>query len=132
MLELITARMPIERGKYIVRVVQTAIDRTKDLYNLQETLDPTIGLQTSLKGVEKFVDLAMRCVEESGSNRPAMGDVVKEIENIMQMVGLNPNVESASTSASYEDVSKGSSGHPYSNEGFEYSGSFPTSKTDHQ
>ena len=132
MLELITARMPIERGKYIVRVVQTAIDRTKDLYNLQETLDPTIGLQTSLKGLEKFVDMAMRCVEESGSNRPAMGDVVKEIENIMQMVGLNPNVESASTSASYEDVSKGSSGHPYSNEGFEYSGSFPTSKTDHQ
>nr|POE57755.1 putative leucine-rich repeat receptor-like protein kinase [Quercus suber] len=132
MLELITARMPIERGKYIVRVVQTAIDRTKDLYNLQEILDPTIGLQTSLKGLEKFVDLAMRCVEESGSNRPTMGDVVKEIENIMQMVGLNPNAESASTSASYEDVSKGNSSHPYSNEGFEYSGSFPTSKTDHQ
>ncbi|KAK7843350.1 putative leucine-rich repeat receptor-like protein kinase [Quercus suber] len=74
----------------------------------------------------------MRCVEESGSNRPTMGDVVKEIENIMQMVGLNPNAESASTSASYEDVSKGNSSHPYSNEGFEYSGSFPTSKTDHQ
>ena len=132
MLELITARMPIEWRKYFVRVVQTAIDGTKDLYNLQEILDPTIGLQTSLKGLEKFVDMAMRCVEESGSNRPAMGDVVKEIENIMQMVGLNPNVESASTSASYEDVSKGNSGHPYSNEGFEYSGSFPTSKTDHQ
>ncbi|XP_075651400.1 leucine-rich repeat receptor protein kinase HPCA1-like isoform X2 [Castanea sativa] len=132
MLELITARMPIERGKYIVRVVQTAIDRTKDLYNLQEILDPTIGLQTSLKGLEKFVDLAMRCVEELGGNRPTMGDVVKEIENVMQMVGLNPNVESASTSASYEDVSKGNSGHPYSNESFEYSGSFPTSKTDHQ
>ncbi|KAL4655158.1 hypothetical protein ACB092_01G431400 [Castanea dentata] len=106
MLELITARMPIERGKYIVRVVQTAIDRTKDLYNLQEILDPTIGLQTSLKGLEKFVDLAMRCVEESGGNRPAMGDVVKEIENVMQMVGLNPNAESASTSASYKDNSK--------------------------
>ena len=133
MLELITARMPIERRKYFVRVVQTAIDGTKDLYNLQETLDPTIGLQTSLKGVEKFVDLAMRCVEESGSNRLAMGDVVKEIENVMQMVGLNPNADSASTSASYEDVSTGNSGHPCSNEGFkfEYSGRFPTSKTDH-
>ncbi|KAL0012961.1 hypothetical protein SO802_000030 [Lithocarpus litseifolius] len=100
MLERITARMPIERRKYIVRMV---IDRTKDLYNLQEILSPTIGLQTSLKGLEKFVDLAMRCVEESGSNRPAMGDVVKEIENVMQMVGLNPNAESASTSASYEE-----------------------------
>ncbi|KAM4126248.1 hypothetical protein ACB094_01G373500 [Castanea mollissima] len=129
MLELVTARMPIERGKYIVRVVQMAMDKTKPLYNLHEILDPAIGLQTSLKGLEKFVDLAMRCVEESGANRPAMGDVVKGIENIMQIAGLNPNAESTSTSDSYE-VSKGNSGHPYYNETFEfeYSGAFPTSK----
>nr|POF11971.1 putative leucine-rich repeat receptor-like protein kinase [Quercus suber] len=129
MLELVTARMPIERGKYIVRVVEMAMNKTKVLYNLQEILDPTIGLQASLKGLEKFVDLAMRCVEESGANRPAMGDVVKEIENIMQIAGLNPNVESTSTSDSYE-VSKGNFGHPYSNETFEfeYSVAFPTSK----
>ena len=122
MLELITTRMPIER------VVQPTIDGTKHLYNLQEILDPTIGLQTSLKGLEKFVDLAMRSVEESKSNRLTMGDMVKEIEKVMQMVGLNPNAESASTSASNEEVSKGNSGHPCSNEGFEfeYSGSFPT------
>ena len=104
MLELITTRMLIER------VVQPTIDGTKHLYNLQEILDPTIGLQTSLKGLEKFVDLAMRSVEESKSNRPAMGDMVKEIEKVMQMVGLNPNAESASTSASNEEVSKGNSG----------------------
>ncbi|KAL0012956.1 hypothetical protein SO802_000025 [Lithocarpus litseifolius] len=129
MLELVTARMPIERGKYIVRVVQMAMDKTKVLYNLHEILDPAIGLQTSLKGLEKFVDLAMRCVEDSGANRPAMGDVVKEVENIMQIAGLNPNAESTSASDSYE-VSKGNSGHPYYNETFEfeYSGAFPTSK----
>ena len=129
MLELVTARMPIERGKYIVRVVQMAMDKKEVLYNLHEILDPAIGLQTSLKGLEKFVDLAMRCVEESGANRPAMGDVVKEIENIMQIAGLNPNAESTSASDSYE-VSKGNSGHPYCNETFEfeYSGAFPTSK----
>ena len=121
MLELITARMPIERGKYIVKVVQTAMDKTKVLYNLHEVLDPAIGLQTSLKGLEKFVDLAMSCVEEAGANRPAMGDVVKEIENIMQLAGLNPNAESSTTSASYEEVSKGNSGHPYSKEAFDYS-----------
>nr|POE45962.1 putative leucine-rich repeat receptor-like protein kinase [Quercus suber] len=129
MLELVTARMPIEQGKYIVRVMQMAMDKTKVLYNLHEILDPAIGLQTSLKGLEKFVDLAMRCVEESGANRPAMSDVVKEIENIMQIAGLNPNTESASASDSYK-VSKGNSGHPYYNETFEfeYSGVFPTSK----
>jgi len=131
LLELITARMPIQRGKYIVRVVQTAMDRTKVLYNLHEILDPAIGLQTSLKGLEKFVDLAMRCVEESGAKRPAMGMVVKEIENIMELAGLNPNAESATTSESY-DVNKENAhhpySHPYSNEGFEYSGVYPTSK----
>ena len=129
MLELVTARMPIERGKYIVRVVQMAMDKTKVLYNLHEILDPAIGLQTSLKGLEKFVDLAMSCVEESGANRPAMSDVVKEIENIMQIAGLNPNAESAYASDSYE-VSKGNSSHPYYNETFEfeYSAAFPTSK----
>ena len=132
MLELITARMPIERGKYIVRVVQTAMDKKKVLYNLHEVLDPAIGLQTSLKGLEKFVDLAMSCVEEAGANRPAMGDVVKEIENIMQLAGLNPNAESSTTSASYEEVSKGNSGHPYSKEAFDYSGAFPTSKIEAQ
>ncbi|XP_062176311.1 leucine-rich repeat receptor protein kinase HPCA1-like isoform X2 [Alnus glutinosa] len=131
LLELITARMPIERGKYIVMVVQTAMDRTKVLYNLHEILDPAIGLQTSLKGLEKFVDLAMRCVEESGANRPTMGMVVKEIENIMELAGLNPNAESATTSESY-DINKENSHHPYSNEGFEYSGVYPTSKIEPQ
>ena len=79
-----------------------AMDKTKVLYNLHEILDPAVGLQTSLKGLEKFVDLAMRCVEESGANRPAMGDMVKKIENIMQIAGLNPNAESTSALDSYE------------------------------
>ena len=109
MLELITARKPIEHGKYIVREVQEKMDKTKDLYNLHEFLDPAIGLGTTLKGFEKFVDLAMRCVEEAGSNRPMMAEVVKEIENIMELAGLNLNTNSTSTSASYEEISKGSS-----------------------
>nr|POE57739.1 putative leucine-rich repeat receptor-like protein kinase [Quercus suber] len=109
MLELITARKPIEHGKYIVREVQEKMDKTKDLYNLHEFLDPAIGLGTTLKGLEKFVDLAMRCVEEAGSDRPMMAEVVKEIENIMELAGLNLNANSTSTSASYEEISNGSS-----------------------
>ncbi|XP_050378051.1 leucine-rich repeat receptor protein kinase HPCA1 [Argentina anserina] len=126
MLELLTARRPIEQGKYIVREVKLAMDKTKELYNLHKILDSTIGLGPTLKGLERFVDLAMTCVEEEGANRPTMGDVVKEIENIMQLAGLNPNAESASTSASYED--QASAKHPYSSEAFEYSGGFPASK----
>ncbi|GKV31590.1 hypothetical protein SLEP1_g40267 [Rubroshorea leprosula] len=78
---LVTGRRPIERGKYIVREVRMAMDKTKDLYSLHQILDQAIT-DTSLKGLEKFVDLAMSCVEESGVDRPTMGEVVKEIENI--------------------------------------------------
>ena len=131
MLELITGRRPIERGRYIVREVKLIMDVTKDLYNLQEILDPGIALDTSLKGLSKFVDLAMKCVRESGDDRPTMGEVVKEIENILQLAGLNPNAESASSSATYEDASKGRT-HPYSEEAFSYSGAFPPSKIEPQ
>lgn len=135
MLELLTGRRPIERGKYIVREIRTAMDKKKELYNLYELIDPTIGLSTTLKGFEKYVDLALKCVQESGDDRPTMSEVVKDIENILQQAGLNPNAESASSSASYEDASKGNFNHPYCNEeGFDYgySGGFPTSKIEPQ
>lgn len=128
MLELITARKPIARGKYIVREVKTAMDKSKEMYNLQQVLDPAISSETPLIGLEKFVDLALKCVEESGADRPTMSEVVKEIENIMQAAGLNPNAESASTSESY-DTGKSSS-HPYSGAEFDYSGAFPPSKVE--
>ncbi|KAJ8767919.1 hypothetical protein K2173_020859 [Erythroxylum novogranatense] len=131
MLELITGRRPIERGKYIVRELKMTMDRTKDLYNLQEILDPGIGLDTSLKGLTKFVDLALKCVQDSRDERPTMGEVVKEIENILELAGLNPNAESASSSATYEKATKGAS-HPYSKDAFEYSGGLPPSKIEPQ
>ncbi|XP_062017587.1 leucine-rich repeat receptor protein kinase HPCA1-like isoform X2 [Rosa rugosa] len=109
MLELITAKRPIERGKYIVRVVQSAMDKSKDLYNLHEVLDPAIDLENDqLKGLEMFVNLAMLCVDELRAKRPRMGAVVKEIENIIQISATNWNAgaNSAATSASYEDVSR--------------------------
>lgn len=125
LLELITAKIPIDKGKYIVREVRQAMDRSKELYNLHDVLDPTIGLTSQLKGLERFVDVALRCVEETGDKRPTMSDVVKEIESIMELNGLNPNAESAANSAGY--TSRGSE-HPYTNDSlFVYSGDhFPT------
>ncbi|CAH2042860.1 unnamed protein product [Thlaspi arvense] len=52
-------------------------------------LDPTI-LASTPRGLEKFVDLAMSCLRETRFARPAMGEVVKEIENIMLIAGLCP------------------------------------------
>ncbi|WZZ20704.1 hypothetical protein YC2023_122091 [Brassica napus] len=132
MLELLTGKSPIEKGKYVVREVKMKMNKSRSLYDLQELLDTTIITSSSnLKGFEKYVDLALRCVEEEGVNRPSMGDVVKEIENIMQLAGLNPNGDSASTSATYEDAIKGS-GDPYGKDSFQYSGNFPASKLEPQ
>ncbi|KAI4296122.1 hypothetical protein L6164_036107 [Bauhinia variegata] len=121
MLELITARKPIERGKYIVKLVRNAIDKSKELYGLHELVDSAIGLGSTLMGFEKFVDLAMSCLQEAGPDRPKMSDAVKEIESILLLAGSNPNAESASTSASFEELSKGSSHHPYGNDSFDCS-----------
>jgi len=121
MLELITAKKPIERGKYIVKVVRNTMDKTKDLYGLHETIDPSICSGSTLEGFEKFVDLAMECLKESGVERPTMSEVVMEIEDMLRSVGLNLTSESvASTSSShrFQEVSIVSSqqDHPYSNE----------------
>lgn len=112
MLEIISARKkPIMRGKHIVKEVKAAMDKTKDLYNLEELLDPTLG--TTLEGFNKFVDLALRCVEESGAERPSMGEVVKEMENIMELTCLHLIPESSSASASYEESIMNTGSHPY-------------------
>lgn len=122
--ELLTARSPIVNGKYIVREVKQLMDRTKDLYNLQEILDPVVASNMAPGSVERFTEVALRCVHELGDNRPTMNEVAKEIENIMELAGLNPHAESASTSDSYEGKSK-SFDHPYSKESlFDYSGGF--------
>ncbi|CAJ1961816.1 unnamed protein product [Sphenostylis stenocarpa] len=131
MLELATARRPIEQGKYIVREVMRVMDTSKDLYNLHSILDPTI-MKIKPKGLEKFVMLAMRCVKEYAAERPTMAEVVKEIESIIELVGLNPNSESATTSETYEEAGGGNAQHPYREEDFSYSGMFPSTRVEPQ
>ncbi|KAK9750105.1 hypothetical protein RND81_02G173800 [Saponaria officinalis] len=117
MLEMVTARRPIEQGKYIVKVVKGALDRTKDLYGLHEVMDPVlVSSSTVLVGFEKFVDLALNCAEDSGVDRPTMGEVVKDIERIVKLAGLNPNADSASVSQSYEGAGVRGAYHPYTDD----------------
>ncbi|KAF6159917.1 hypothetical protein GIB67_033001, partial [Kingdonia uniflora] len=80
MLELISARQLIEKGKYIVREVRTALYKNSEHYGLKEITDPGIRNSGILIGFERFVELAMQGVEESAAERTSMSDVVKEID----------------------------------------------------
>ncbi|XAR68684.1 Non-specific serine/threonine protein kinase [Bertholletia excelsa] len=140
MLELLTAKQPIEKGKYIVREVRMAMDKNnEEHYGLRELMDPTIRNMANLSGHGRFVELAMQCVEESAADRPTMSDVVKALEAILQNDGLNTN---SSTSASSSATDFGSAKgvvprHPYidalpkkdanDSDAFDYSGGYTIS-----
>lgn len=114
MLELISSRLPIEKGKYIVREVRIAIDQyDQEYYGLQDIIDPLIKISAKLVGFRRFVQLAMECVEESASNRPTMNEVVKEIEIIMQNEGVSTTSNSAQSSATEFGNARGAPRHPY-------------------
>lgn len=135
MLELVTAKQPIEKGKYIVREVRVAMDKNdEEHYGLREIMDPFIRNMGNLVGYGRFLELAMQCVEESAADRPTMSEVVKAIETILQNDGMNTNSStSASSSATDFGASRGSLRHPYNdvtkkdvndNDAFDYSGGY--------
>lgn len=115
MLELIIARQPIEKGKYIVREAKRVFDVSDtEFCGLRAMIDPRIVSTNHLTAFGKFVQLALRCVEEGAAARPSMSDVVKEIEMMLQSEGLSSASTSAATSATDFDVTKGAPPHhPY-------------------
>ncbi|URD93569.1 Leucine-rich repeat receptor-like protein kinase [Musa troglodytarum] len=114
MLELITARLPIEKGKYIVREVKMAMDKNdKEYYGLRDIIDPAILNAGSLIGFQRFVELALQCLEDASEDRPTMNDIVKEIEVLSKDNRLEANSISASSSATYFGNARGASEQPY-------------------
>ena len=115
MLELIAARQPIEKGKYIVREVRTSFDKhDEEHYGLSQLMDPVVRNTPNLIGFGRFLELTLQCVEESAADRPTMSEVVKALETILQNDGMNTNSTSASSSATDFGVSKGGAmRHPY-------------------
>lgn len=146
MLELVTARPPIKDGKFIVRLVKAALEKG-GISGLQgEVMDPFLRKSSeteTLTGFERFLGLALSCVEESGFERPSMREVVKELELIMEMgsgfsadsipARRNSFVKKGQPPLPYygQDMEAGnSSGDVLSNRDvFEYSGGYPISST---
>lgn len=136
MLEMITAKQPIEKGKYIVREVKMAIDASdEEFYGLKELMDPVIQIATKLIAFRKYIELALSCLQELAADRPTMSDVVKEIEMMLHSDDLSTNSQSASSSATDIGNLKGVRSHPYisgskkddSEDAFQYSGDYSLS-----
>ncbi|KAJ1701497.1 hypothetical protein LUZ63_001276 [Rhynchospora breviuscula] len=89
MLELITARPSIDRRtemhNYLVEEVKSAIDEDdQEYYGLRDLIDPKIVNQVTSVGFIKFVQLALQCLKDFGSDRPSMYEIMKEIDIILQ------------------------------------------------
>ncbi|KAK8497026.1 hypothetical protein V6N13_093092 [Hibiscus sabdariffa] len=83
MLELITAKQPIEKGKYVVREVRTMMDKKDDEhYGLRELMDRSIRSSGHVLGFGKYLELALQCVEDSATDRPTMSEVQKVLLDI--------------------------------------------------
>lgn len=136
MLELLTAKLPIEKGKYVVREVRMLMNKSEEeYYGLKQIVDVTIiNNTTTIIGLGRFLELAMQCVEESAVDRPTMSEVVKAIESILQNDGINTNTTSASSSATDFGASRTAPRHPYNDSipkkdandsnAFDYSGGY--------
>ncbi|CAB4284986.1 unnamed protein product [Prunus armeniaca] len=102
-LELLTGALPILHGKNIVREVNLA--RQAGL--MFSIIDSRMGSYPS-ECVERFLTLALRCCCEKQDKRPAMLEVVRELENIIKIMSAADTVFSPSA-ASYSDQTPTSS-----------------------
>ncbi|KAJ7528948.1 hypothetical protein O6H91_15G026400 [Diphasiastrum complanatum] len=98
LLELITARLPIENGKYIVREMREAWDR-KNVDAIKAFLDPTLQ-NYDQKDLEYFMSLAFTLLKECAPARPSMGEVVKSLELLLASVDQNTAEPNASIGSS--------------------------------
>jgi len=111
MLEILSGRLPISKGRYIVREFRMAIDpNDQDYYGLQGIVDPAIHDAAHTTGFRRFVQLAMECVDESASSRPTMNSVVKEIEAMLHDEGLSSG---SSSTVEFEHAGTASASHLY-------------------
>ncbi|XP_075492808.1 leucine-rich repeat receptor protein kinase HPCA1-like [Primulina tabacum] len=126
LLELVSARPPLQHGKHIVRLVQEAMGNQRELQNLDQVIDPTLESAAKLSGLQKFLDMAMSCVKESATDRPTMGEVVREIENVTELAKFDKKTDTGYRSSSYKETTVESPLHSGATEGYDVSyGSFP-------
>jgi serine/threonine protein kinase len=106
LLELVTGRLPIEGGKYIVREVREAI---REARGIAAIVDPDLA-QYPIKAAERLVDIALNCVQDDPDRRLSMSEVVKELEALARGDGPVRRASSSSLSLEMPDADAVGSG----------------------
>ncbi|KAI4327398.1 hypothetical protein L6164_019867 [Bauhinia variegata] len=57
----------------------------KNKGTLEEIIDPSIKCQIDIKSLRKFSETVEKCLQENGSDRPNMGDVIWDLEYALQL-----------------------------------------------
>ncbi|KAK7279285.1 hypothetical protein RJT34_24332 [Clitoria ternatea] len=65
----------------------------KNKGTLQEIIDPSIKGQIDRNSFRKFTEIVEKCVQEIGSVRPTMGDVLWDLEHVLRLQLVAPNRE---------------------------------------
>ncbi|KAM0047935.1 putative transferase, protein kinase RLK-Pelle-LRR-I-1 family [Helianthus debilis subsp. tardiflorus] len=99
LLELITGRPAISTDIYIVNWVKSMVEKG----SVENIIDPRLYGDFDVNTAWKMVELAMACVDMSSANRPAMNDVVMELQTCLK--GAKPNNLNHSMSLSLESMS---------------------------
>ncbi|CAH2074681.1 unnamed protein product [Thlaspi arvense] len=100
-LELLTGMHAISHGKNIVREVKTADERDMMVSLIDKRMEPW-----SMESARKFASLALRCSHDSPDMRPAMAEVVKELEALLHAI---PGMEGSETTSASSVLSTSSS-----------------------
>jgi serine/threonine protein kinase len=58
--------------------------RCKEEGNLDQIVDPYLMGRINLWSLNKFVEIALKCVAPKGIDRPSMGDVISDLEHALQ------------------------------------------------
>jgi serine/threonine protein kinase/Leucine-rich repeat (LRR) protein len=92
LIELLTARPPIVNGKFVVREVKTALDRG-GLASLRPLLEPAVQDLPDAE-LQAFLNVALKCVEDSSADRDSIAQVVKQLEDLGTKSNANGDMHS--------------------------------------
>lgn len=102
LLEVLCARPPINPAlpREQVNIAEWAMSWQKK-GRLEKIIDPHLGGHVNLESLRKFGETAEKCLAEYGVDRPTMGDVLWNLEYVLQLQEASIQTVSSENSANY-------------------------------